>query len=179
MEDAPEPRRFTGRRKEAGTTSSDDASPSALVPGAEGSGGRGGGGVKRHVVVRQQVPDDILHDEDLNAALEVLPANYNFEVGRPVAFTARRTQNPLRTHGAETPAGWATTASYGESAQPRCLRPRCGESSFHPLSSRRHWGLQVHKTVWRIKQAGAKRVGLQFPEGLLMFACTLSDVFET
>ena len=39
-------------------------------------------------------------------------------------------------------------------------------------------GPQVHKTVWRIKEAGAKRVGLQFPEGLLMFACTLSDIFE-
>jgi hypothetical protein len=38
---------------------------------------------------------------------------------------------------------------------------------------------QVHKTVWRIKEAGASRVGLQFPEGLLMFACTLSDIFET
>ena len=28
-----------------------------------------------------QVPDDILHNEDLNKAISVLPANYNFEVG--------------------------------------------------------------------------------------------------
>jgi 2-(3-amino-3-carboxypropyl)histidine synthase len=84
----PEPRRFTGRKEATGTPPSDGAcSSSALVPGGgRGGGGRGGGGVvKRHVVVRQQVPDDILHDANLNAALEVLPANYNFEVGAPRA----------------------------------------------------------------------------------------------
>ena len=37
---------------------------------------------------------------------------------------------------------------------------------------------QVHKTVWRIRQAGAKRVALQFPEGLLMFACVIADILE-
>lgn len=30
--------------------------------------------------VKQQVPDDILHDEALNVAIAVLPHNYNFEV---------------------------------------------------------------------------------------------------
>ena len=33
-----------------------------------------------HAVV--QVPDDILHDEALNEAISLLPANYNFEVRR-------------------------------------------------------------------------------------------------
>lgn len=47
-------------------------------------------------IVRQQVPDDILHDPALAAAMAVLPANYNFE---------------------------------------------------------------IHKTVWRVRQAGAKQVG--------------------
>lgn len=38
---------------------------------------------------------------------------------------------------------------------------------------------QVHKTVWRIRQAGARTVALQFPEGLLMFALTIADILET
>lgn len=38
--------------------------------------------------------------------------------------------------------------------------------------------LQIHKTVWRIKQKGAKRVALQFPEGLLMYACVIADILE-
>ncbi|KAK9838131.1 hypothetical protein WJX81_003166 [Elliptochloris bilobata] len=66
--------------------------------------------------VRQQVPDEVLHDAALNAAIAVLPANYNFE---------------------------------------------------------------IHKTVWRIRQAGAKRVALQFPEGLLMFAFVIADILES
>eukprot|EP00775_Hariotina_reticulata_P009330 gene9330-9494_t len=35
-------------------------------------------------IVRQQVPDDILHDPALAAAMEVLPANYNFEIHKTV-----------------------------------------------------------------------------------------------
>lgn len=35
------------------------------------------------------------------------------------------------------------------------------------------------KTVWRIQEASAKRVALQFPEGLLMYACVIADLLET
>ena len=42
-----------------------------------------------------------------------------------------------------------------------------------------HVPLQVHKTVWRIRQQGANRVALQFPEGLLMYACVIADILET
>eukprot|EP00955_Chlamydomonas_euryale_P055981 356274-Chlamydomonas_euryale.AAC.6 len=65
--------------------------------------------------VRQQVPDRILRDEALNAAIAALPPNYNFE---------------------------------------------------------------IHKTVWRAEQAGVRNVALQFPEGLLMYACVIADVLE-
>lgn len=65
--------------------------------------------------VKQQVPDDIINDEALNAAIAALPANYNFE---------------------------------------------------------------VHKTVARIRTLGATRVALQFPEGLLMYACVIADILE-
>ncbi|KAI9222272.1 diphthamide biosynthesis protein 1 [Blastocladiella britannica] len=64
---------------------------------------------------RGAVPDSILHDPLLNAAVKALPANYNFE---------------------------------------------------------------VYKTVHQIIEFGAKRVALQLPEGLQMFACILSDIFE-
>ncbi|KAJ9509360.1 hypothetical protein QJQ45_001800 [Haematococcus lacustris] len=65
--------------------------------------------------VRQQVPDSILNDHALNAAIKVLPANYNFE---------------------------------------------------------------IHKTVWRLRQARAHATALQFPEGLLMYAATIADILE-
>lgn len=32
--------------------------------------------------------------------------------------------------------------------------------------------------MWRIRQAGSKRVALQFPEGLLLYSCVISDIIE-
>lgn len=62
-----------------------------------------------------QIPADILQDEELNAAIQLLPRNYNFE---------------------------------------------------------------IHKTVWNIRKLNAKRVALQMPEGLLIYACIVSDILE-
>ncbi|XP_008291968.1 diphthamide biosynthesis protein 1-like [Stegastes partitus] len=41
-----------------------------------------------------------------------------------------------------------------------------------------NYNFEIHKTVWRVRQANAKRVALQLPEGLQMFACTISDIIE-
>ncbi|KAG0252261.1 Diphthamide biosynthesis protein 1 [Actinomortierella ambigua] len=41
-----------------------------------------------------------------------------------------------------------------------------------------NYNFEMHKTVWSIRKANAKKVALQFPEGLLMFACTISDILE-
>lgn len=42
-----------------------------------------------------------------------------------------------------------------------------------------NYNFEVHKTIWRIKQLKAKRVALQMPEGLLMFAISICDIIET
>ncbi|KAJ4942640.1 hypothetical protein NE237_014282 [Protea cynaroides] len=42
-----------------------------------------------------------------------------------------------------------------------------------------NYSFEVHKCVWRILSAGAKRIALQFPEGLLMYSLVLSDIFKT
>ncbi|XP_067932448.1 2-(3-amino-3-carboxypropyl)histidine synthase subunit 1-like [Watersipora subatra] len=62
-----------------------------------------------------QIPDDILNDAKLNADIDQMPDNYNFE---------------------------------------------------------------IHKSIWRIRKTDAKRVALQFPEGLLLYACALADILE-
>lgn len=63
--------------------------------------------------VLNQIPADILEDAAINAAIDLLPANYSFE---------------------------------------------------------------IPKTIHRIRSSNAKRVALQFPEGLLLFATTISDI---
>lgn len=39
-----------------------------------------------------------------------------------------------------------------------------------------NYHFEIPKTLWRIQELQAKRVGIQFPEGLQMFACMLSDI---
>lgn len=39
-----------------------------------------------------------------------------------------------------------------------------------------NYSFELHKTIHRVRSAGAKKVALQFPEGLLMFATTISDI---
>uniref|UniRef100_A0A8C5MNV0 2-(3-amino-3-carboxypropyl)histidine synthase subunit 1 n=1 Tax=Leptobrachium leishanense TaxID=445787 RepID=A0A8C5MNV0_9ANUR len=41
-----------------------------------------------------------------------------------------------------------------------------------------NYNFEIPKTIWRIQQASAKRVALQMPEGLLMFACTIADIIN-
>jgi hypothetical protein len=63
-------------------------------------------------IVRQQVPDDILHDPALAAAMSVLPANYNFEIHKTVWR--------VRQAGAKQ-VGPAAAAAAGPSVLPACL----------------------------------------------------------
>uniref|UniRef100_A0A8C3VNP8 2-(3-amino-3-carboxypropyl)histidine synthase subunit 1 n=1 Tax=Catagonus wagneri TaxID=51154 RepID=A0A8C3VNP8_9CETA len=80
-------------------------------------GGRNGPGRGRATRGRlaNQIPPEILNNPQLQAAIQVLPSNYNFE---------------------------------------------------------------IPKTIWRIQEAQAKKVALQMPEGLLLFACTIVDILE-
>ncbi|KAM0029805.1 putative diphthamide synthesis DPH1/DPH2 [Helianthus debilis subsp. tardiflorus] len=66
--------------------------------------------------IKNQIPDSITTDPSLNAAISLLPSNYNFE---------------------------------------------------------------IHKSIWRVRSTSAKRVALQFPEGLLMYSLIISDIITT
>lgn len=41
-----------------------------------------------------------------------------------------------------------------------------------------NYNFEIHKTIHRIRDAKSKRVALQMPEGLLMFACPISDIIQ-
>ncbi|CAM9720635.1 unnamed protein product [Ascophyllum nodosum] len=41
-----------------------------------------------------------------------------------------------------------------------------------------NYNFEIHKSVWRIQEEKAETVALQFPEGLLMYACVVSDILE-
>ncbi|KAJ8903694.1 hypothetical protein NDN08_004795 [Rhodosorus marinus] len=41
-----------------------------------------------------------------------------------------------------------------------------------------NYNFELFKTVWRVRRAGAKKVALQMPEGLLMYASVIGDVLK-
>lgn len=42
-----------------------------------------------------------------------------------------------------------------------------------------NYNFEIHKTIHRIRTSGAKKIALQLPEGLLLFATTISDILTT
>ena len=42
-----------------------------------------------------------------------------------------------------------------------------------------NYSFEIHKTIWRLRNGNVSRLALQFPEGLLLYATTLADVFKT
>ena len=43
----------------------------------------------------------------------------------------------------------------------------------------KNYNFEIHKTIHRIRTSGAKKIALQMPEGLLMFATTISDILTS
>lgn len=41
-----------------------------------------------------------------------------------------------------------------------------------------NYNFEIHKTIHKIRETKAKRIALQMPEGLLMFACPISDIIQ-
>ncbi|KAJ8102039.1 putative diphthamide synthesis protein-domain-containing protein [Lipomyces tetrasporus] len=41
-----------------------------------------------------------------------------------------------------------------------------------------NYDFEIHKCIWNIRRHKYKRVALQMPEGLLIFACVISDIIE-
>ena len=42
-----------------------------------------------------------------------------------------------------------------------------------------NYSFEIHKTIWRLRNGNVSRLALQFPEGLLLYATTLADIFKT
>uniref|UniRef100_A0A1I7XTV4 2-(3-amino-3-carboxypropyl)histidine synthase n=1 Tax=Heterorhabditis bacteriophora TaxID=37862 RepID=A0A1I7XTV4_HETBA len=41
-----------------------------------------------------------------------------------------------------------------------------------------NYSFEIPKTIWKIRSTNSKYVALQFPEGLIMYSCVISDILE-
>ena len=48
--------------------------------------------------------------------------------------------------------------------------------AVNPLPA--NYSFEIHKTIWRLRTGNVSRLALQFPEGLLLYATTLADIFK-
>lgn len=102
---------------------------------------------------KNAVPDEILHNEALNQAIAVV-SNARFD-GLGAGIWMRNADDALCL---------------------ACFHAMCYASMCLQLPS--NYNFEIHKTIWRIQQENAKLICLQLPEGLQMYACILSDIFE-
>lgn len=72
--------------------------------------------------------------------------------------------------------GAKSTSAFSSKIPPEILEDRKLLAAIDQLPS--NYNFEIHKIVWRVRQAGAKRVALQFPDGLLLFACVISEIIE-
>lgn len=95
-------------------------------------------------------------------------------------FVGRRTADAQAQNG--SPANTDTTIDKAARRAPRTLNRVPPEISEDPdiLAAiellPKNYSFEIPKTIHRIRTLGAKRVALQFPEGLLLFATTISDI---
>ncbi len=63
-------------------------------------------------------------------------------------------------------------------ALPEALLHHPGLTADLAASLPANYSFELPKTLWAIQRAGARRVALQFPEGLLMFALPIARLVE-
>ncbi|KAL1966131.1 hypothetical protein VTN77DRAFT_4879 [Rasamsonia byssochlamydoides] len=98
-------------------------------------------------------------------------------------FVGRRTADAQQTENLSAKDGDTTAVQRAPPRRaPRALNHVPPEISEDPDIQAaiallpKNYNFEIPKTIHRIRTSGAKRVALQFPEGLLMFATTISDI---
>ncbi|KZZ93927.1 diphthamide biosynthesis protein 1 [Ascosphaera apis ARSEF 7405] len=86
-------------------------------------------------------------------------------------FVGRKTADAAQAQKAESSGAAAST---DKSLEKEILEDQDIKDAIQLLPT--NYNFEIPKTIHQIRQAGAKRVALQLPEGLLIFATTLSDI---
>ena len=110
---------------------------------------------------------------------------------KPRRFVGRRSKKPSGgAEEGESAAGSNSSSAVakrgaGRRANPRRLANKIPDDiaqnadllqAMSALPS--NYNFEIPKTLWKLRQAGARVVALQFPEGLLMYACVIADLLQ-
>ena len=105
------------------------------------------------------------------------------ETKAPRRFVGRRRAEELRVGAGEAGGDGAIVRAAGARVRSRVVNtvPHdiLNNTSLNEMIATQlppNYSFEVHKTIWRLREAKAKTVALQLPEGLQMFACALADI---
>ncbi|MCJ1309039.1 Diphthamide biosynthesis protein 1 [Agyrium rufum] len=124
---------------------------------------------------------------NLSASIDYkLPASLEERRQPKRRFIGRKTAAETAKHSGETTKDTSQDGGTVQISQPRrslralnqvppeILNDEGINQAVSHLPS--NYSFEIHKTIHRIRTAGSRKVALQFPEGLLMFATTISDI---
>jgi hypothetical protein len=109
------------------------------------------------------------------------PAEHS--VKAPRRFVGRRRAEEQRTGGGTAGVDGAVVAAAGGRVRSRVVNTVPEEilnnTALNEMVATQlpaNYSFEIHKTIWRLREAKATTVALQLPEGLQMFACALADI---
>ncbi|KAJ1978193.1 Diphthamide biosynthesis protein 1, partial [Dimargaris xerosporica] len=112
--------------------------------------------------------------EDKSASLPEPSVVADSDVSFTTTTTA--TKSAVATVKRATPKGAVRGARLANQIPDDILNNELLNQAIAMLPS--NYNFEIHKTVWQIRKNDAKMVALQFPEGILIYACLISDILE-
>jgi hypothetical protein len=114
-----------------------------------------------HPLVSNQVPDDILSDAQLNAAIQQLPSNYSFEIHKTIHHVRK---NKASMVALQMPEGLQMFACTIADIIERCARAMTVAAflhtlpQFHPRLDRNHGRRHIRSLLYRRLYRGRSRM---------------------
>lgn len=105
-----------------------------------------------------------------------LETDANVNKQQPPASNASRPRKRFVGRSTTIPLKGRTSASVAHQIPQEILNDSQLNDAVQRLPS--NYSFEIHKTIHHIRKNNAKMVALQMPEGLQMFACTISDIIE-
>ncbi|KAF8489112.1 diphthamide synthesis protein [Gautieria morchelliformis] len=95
---------------------------------------------------------------------------------QPLASSASRPRKRFVGRTAASPSNGAVSSPATHQIPQEILSDPQLNTAIQQLPS--NYSFEIHKTVHHVRKNNSKMVALQMPEGLQMFACTISDIIE-
>jgi 2-(3-amino-3-carboxypropyl)histidine synthase len=112
------------------------------------------------------------------AGMEEKAAPKRRYAGRSAAAAGTDPSNPQNALTVKKSGGATVVAPAMRSLIPETISHHAELNAAISAALPSNYNFEIHKTIWRLREARVERVALQFPEGLLLFSCLIADILR-